>query len=886
MRVARLLVAAALRTLPAPFRRRFGEAMADTVDAGLSARRGLTRLAFLVRSLAGIVLVGIRERISPTPHPAERPSHSGRAPLMDSVLQEFRFAVRALRRRPAFTFVAVLTLALGIGSTTAVFSVVNGVLLRPLPYPEADRVMAVSTYQTPDGPGERRWNMSQPDLESVRASASFAAVEGWSSSTMTLTGDGDPRLVVGTRVTGGLLHVFGLSPHLGRDLEHDENMPGAAPTVVVSHAFWRTQLGGSPDVLGSTLEIAEESYEIVGVAPAGFDYPREAELWIPRRLDTEGCGRGCHTFQTVARLAEGVGFEQARQELSALAASLADAFPDSNFQKGMRVERLVDYLVGDVRRGLWMLLGAVGVVLLIACVNVANLLLVRGSSRTSEVAVRSALGAGPTRVVGAVLVESAVLAGAGALLGLLVAWGAVGALDLVPPGAVPRLDAVSLDGTVLLFASSVTVAVTLLFGLWPALRLARTAPAGDLGGAARSGGNRTDARSRSTLLAAEVALSVVLLAGAGLFVRSLSELTTVDLGFQEREIVRFSLSLPSARYDELPEIAGHYQELEARLLALPEVEAVGSTYDAPLGFVSISGEVRVQGRPIPGPGEGNEAYLRPSTPGFFEAIGLPVLRGRGIEPSDRAESEAVVVVNEEFVRQNFPDEEVLGQRIGVTAGWRYQRDSLYTVVGVVPDTRSRLSDPPVPAVYLPHAQFGPGNLTVHMRGRTGATGLIERAREEVRALDPGLPLARVETLGEAVRRGTATTRFYLSIVAIFAGLAVVMAAVGLYGVVSYLVSRRTREIGIRVALGAGTERVRRMVVMEGLRPALAGLVLGIGGALLAGRVLDGLLFQVQPGDPSVLGAVALILLAVATVATIVPAARATRVDPVTALRAD
>lgn len=880
------MIRLALALLPERFRRRFGDEIAEAAREGRARRRGLARLRFDLRTVAGLFLLAVRERLDPTPLPPESSPFPDRGAFMDSLLQELRFAVRALRRRPGFTSVAVLTLALGIGATTAIFSVVNGVLLRPLPYPTPERMVAVWTYPTDEGPQNRRWNMSQPDIESVRASATFDAAEGWSTTTMTLTGGEEPTLVTGARVTGGMLGVFGLRPHLGRDLTHADDELGAAPVAVVGYEFWQARLGGRSDVLGSTVEIAEVAYEVVGVAPSGFDYPRESALWIPRRMDPEGCGRGCHAWQSVGRLAAGVDLERARQEVDALAAALSDEFPDSNFQKGMFVEPLVDYLVGDVRRGLWTLLGAVGVVLLIVCANVANLLLVRGSTRTGEVAVRSALGASPRRVVGAVLTESAVLAGAGAGLGLALAFAVIGALRFVPAGAVPRLDVVTLDGTVLAFALGVTAIVTLVFGLAPALRLARTAPAHDLGGAARSGGDRTEARSRSLLLAAEVALSVVLLTGAGLFVRSLGELVSVDMGFEEREVVRFSLNLPSTRYADLPSITAFYEQLEDRLRAVPGVEAVGTSYGPPLGNVSIGGDVLVDGRPRPAPGQETNAQLRPSTPGFFDAIGLPVLRGRGIEPGDRAETEPVAVVNETFVRENFPDEDVLGRRVGVTAGWGFQSDTLWTVVGVVADARSRLSFEPEPAVYLAHAQFGPGSATVHVRGRAGVSGLVLQAREAVRALDANLPLARVETLDEAVRRSTATTRFYLSVIGAFAGIALVLAAVGLYGVVSYLVSRRTREIGIRVALGASTDRVRRLVVLQGLRPALVGLVVGLGGALLLGRVVAGMLYEVQPGDPRVLGAVMVVLLVVSLLATLLPAVRATRVDPVTALRAE
>jgi putative ABC transport system permease protein len=804
---------------------------------------------------------------------------------MDVVFQELRFALRALRRRPGFSLVATLTLALGIGAATAIFSVVDAVLLRPLPYPDPDGLQFVATYDMPEGPEAGQGNMSQADIESVRGLASFAAAEGYSDGSIPVTGRGDPVLVEGARVTGGLMTALGVTPHLGRDLRHEENAPDAPRVVVVGYDFWRSQLGGQPDVIGATLEIAEVVHEIVGVAAPGFSFPDRTQLWTPRRLD-EGCGRGCHTYDAVARLVPGVSRERANQELHALARGLSDQFPDSNHEKGLYARPLVDHLVGDVRRGLWTLLGAVGIVLLIACANVANLLLVRGSTRSSEIAVRSALGAGPRRMLGTVLTESAVLAALGAVFGVALAQVSVYGLRLVPPGTIPRIDDVTLDGRVLIFALGLTILVTLLFGMAPALRLARTAPASDLGGAARAGREPGDARSRSLLLAGEVALSVMLLAGAGLFIRSLTELHAVDLGFEEREIARFRLNLPISRYDELGPITDYFERLEEGLRAIPGVEAVGSVFSPPLGFGNIIADVYVEGRPAPDPGQETSAALHPATPGYLETMGIPVLRGRGIERTDRIDTEAVALVNETFVRENFPDEEVLGRHVGVTASFGHERDTLWTVVGVVADSRRNLESEPRAQVYVPHAQFGAGDLTVHLRGRANAGGLLPAARETVRALDPNVPMARAETLTEAIRRETGATRFYLGVVGLFAALAVVLAAIGLYGVVSYLVSRRTREIGIRVALGAGTGRVRRMVLLQGLRPALAGVAAGVVGALLAGRVVASLLYEVRPRDPVVLAAVVAVLLLVSLIATLVPAIRATRVDPVDALGAE
>lgn len=877
----RALVRLTLRACPRPFRARFGDAMADTVADGLGDRHGVGRAAFLARSLSGLVRAGLRERFAPTLFD-ETPSPDTAGP-MDAIAQELRFALRALRRRPAFALLVAGTLALGIGSTTAVFSVVNGVLLRPLPYPAPDRLALVWAYDTQAEP--TRGSMSPPDVESLRDVGAIGAVEAWSSSTFTLTGGDAPTRIEGARTTGSLLSVLGGEPILGRDLSHGDDVPDGPRVVVVGHGFWQDRLGADRDVVGRTLELDEEPYEIVGVMPPGFDYPDDAALWVPAGVSPEGCGRGCHIFQVVARLAEGTALTRAQGEVDGLAASLARAHPGTNQFKGFQLEPLREYVVGEVRTGLWLLLGAVGGVLLIACANVANLLLVRASSRSTEVAVRSALGAGPRRMAGAILAESGLLAVVGGLGGIALAIGAVRVFRLVPPGTVPRMDQVAVDARVLLFALGLTGLVTLLFGLAPALALGRGSAGRRLGGAARSG-DRREARSRALLLAAEVGLSVILLAGAGLFLRSLGALHGVDLGFDRTEVVRFTLDLPSARYAELSQISDFYRRLEQRLADVPGVEAVGSAWDPPLGSGRIYGTVDVEGRPEPEPGEETNASIRPMTPGFFDVLGLRLIRGRGIEASDLEHTAGVAVVNETFVAQNFPGEDPMGRVFSVSAHFGWRPEDGFRIVGVVADVRRTPTADPAPAIYVPHTQFGPERLAVHMRGRVGTEGLVDAARRIVTEMDPNLPLSRVETLGQAMARATGTTRFYLALVGGFAFLAVVLTGVGLFGVVSYLVARRTREIGVRVALGAGATRVRAMVVAQGLVPALWGVGIGVAITLVGGRVVESLLFGVRPRDPLVLVGVVALLVALTVLATLVPARRATRVDPVVALRAE
>lgn len=886
---ARAWIRALLLLYPRVFRRRFGADMLDDFDERLQERagRGVAPVFLLVtQTTVDVAVAALREWLRPSV-PRDLPSPSNRRTLlrghaMDHLKLDLRFALRSLARRPGFTAIAVFTLALGIGANTAIFSVVNGVLLRSLPYLTPDRLGLVWAHDLEDA--SDRGFMSGPDIDDVRALDAVSVIEGFTTSTLTLIRSGSPDLVPAASATGGLLAAFGLRPTLGRDLMHED---GAARVVVVSHDFWQTRLGGRPDVVGTTLQLSEESYEVVGVAPAGFRFPADGsfgpegvQLWTKR----EGCGRGCHTFRAVARLAPGVSVERASAELTALGARLSDEYP-TQFREGLRLEPLEDFLVGDVRRPLWILLGTVGVVLLIACANVGNLLLVRASARQGEVAVRAALGASRGRLVAQVLVESLVLAFAGAASGLVLAVGGIELLKRLGPDAIPRIDAISLDATVLAFSLAVTIVVALLFGLSPALRMARTSLVDDLRSDARSGRHPREGWSRAVLLSVEIALSLVLLVGAGLLMRSLVKLYDVDLGFDGREVVRFELSLPYARYGSLETVGRFYRLLEERISALPSVEAVGSTHGAPLTSGFSGGTLRFDGRPDPAPGEALDATMRPVTPDYFNAMRLRLRRGRLIEATDHAGSAPVAVVNEAFVRQNLRGSDPVGERFSVGVNFGFGSPT-FTVVGVVADERRSLKGEPEPAVYVPHAQYGPGNLTVHVRGRPGASNLLAAAREQVQTLDPNLPLRDTETVSEAIRQDAAPTRFLLSLVAIFAGLAVVLAVVGLYGVVSHLVSRRTREIGIRLALGASRPTITRLVLGHALWPALIGVSGGLLGSIAATRLLRSMLFEVEPTDPLVLGAVSILLLAVATAASLVPARRAMRVNPTDVLRVE
>lgn len=589
----------------------------------------------------------------------------------------------------------------------------------------------------------------------------------------------------------------------------------------------------------------------------------------------------------VGRVAPGRTLEDAGGPLASLAADLANEYPDTNTDVGFRAESLVEYLVRGVETGMWVLLGAVGMVLLIVCANLACLLLARGQSRRGEVAVRSALGASRPRLLRQVLTESLVLALIGGVMGLLVAALLVQGLEWIAPPSVPRLDEVAIGVPVLAFALATTLAVALIFGLSPALHLAGSSPAGELTRAGRSS-HRKESRARSLLISGEIALSLALLVSAGLLTRSLQELYRVDMGFRGEGVLRFGISLPYARYDDLEDFDRFFRALEERVGALPGVAAVGSSFGSPLGSGSLGGAVLIEGRPDPVPGDENHARIRPATPGYFEAMGMTLIRGRAIEPSDRVDGEPVTVVNESFAAENFPGEDPLGARVRVTGNFGFAAQQYWRVVGIVGDVKGSLTATADPAIYPPHAQFGPGFLKVHVRGETSATvaSLLPQIREEVRLMDPNLALTDVETVVEAIRTDAAPTRFYLFLVGVFAILAVMVAAVGLYGVVTYLVSRRTREFGIRVALGARRPQITALVMRQGLAPTAWGLVVGLALAAAGVRWMESLLYGVRPRDPLVFTAVVVLILAVSSAATLIPARRSNRVDPTHALRTE
>lgn len=811
---------------------------------------------------------------------------------MDTLLQDLRLALRRLRRSPTFTVVAVATLALGIGANVAIFSVVHAVLLRPLPMRDDARLVRLYTV------GKQGPSLTSPlDLRDLREQArSFEGMVGLASAAMTLGADGpesSPEKVQAGLVTAEFFQVLGAGVQLGRALQAGDDAPGAPRVAVLSHGLWQRRFGGSTSVLGRSLDLgADAPWTVVGVATPGFDFPARSELWTPLMWDASMVtpeARGGHWLEVYGRLAPGVSLEAARTEVAGIARRLAEQYPKTNADTGASVEPLRDVLLGNVRPSLLLLLGAVGLVLLIACANLTHLLLARAASREGELSVRLALGASRGRLARELLLESALLSLLGGAAGLLAAMWALDALALLGPRDIPRIDEVSLDRTVLAFTAGLAVLTTFLFGLVPALHASRA----DLGRGLRamSGGGGTSAhrhRTRSALIIGETALAVLLLVSAGLLLRSFVHLRGAEPGFQPEGVLTVKLELPPLhyRFGSAAPLA-FYDGLLERLRALPGVQAAGAVSALPMeGGIKWTVPMKDAQRPA-APGDAPwETRVRIITPGALEALRVKVLRGRGLTAEDRGEGGRAVLVNAEAARRFWPGEDPVGRTVSTEMNWGNGTFG-GRVVGVVEDQAlDGLGAPAMPELFVPYEQARGTGMTLLVRTDGEPLALAAAVRAEIRARDASLALGSVRTLASVVDGTVAPLRFYLLLVGVFAGVALVLAAVGLYGVVAYAVLQRTRELGIRMALGARERQVTGLVLGRYLKLTAAGLVLGLALAAGASRALTHLLSGVRPVDPVTYAGVVGVLGLVAFLAALLPARRAARVPPSVALRGD
>jgi putative ABC transport system permease protein len=808
---------------------------------------------------------------------------------MDTFLRDLRYSLRRLRRSPAFTATVVLTLALGIGANTAIFSVVNAVLLRPLGYREPDRLVTIYHHYT--GEPELEAPVSAPGFRDYRdKTRSFDAVAvetGWQAN---LTGTGEPERVPASRVSGDWFRALGVAPQLGRTLLREEDEAGKHHVVVLSDGLWRRAFGADPRVVGRTIQLNGEPYQVVGVMPAGFKGPfyQRADLWRPLALASETYDLRNYTnefLSLVARVKPGVSMAQAQQEMTAFASRVRADNPDAVPQRWtLTVRSLNELATGKIRPALLVLLGAVGFVLLIACANVANLMLARATSRQREVAIRAALGAERGRLVRQLLTESVVLAVAGGVLGLLLAYWSVKSLVALVPN-LPRADEIGLDGAVLAFTLGVAVLKGLLFGIVPSLQSSRADLQHTLREGGRTGsGDRTGHALRRALVVGEVALALTLLVGAGLLIRSVARLSAVNPGFDPDRLLTFDLSLPRTKYGSDTAQIQFFDRAIAAVAAVPGVRAVGATTEMPFGGGWSTGSFSIEGY-TPAPNQpGPWGDIRVVSPGFHQAMRMPLRAGRHLSAGDREGSRLVAVIDDEFVKKYFRGQDPIGKRI--TRGDPTDSSARWiTIVGVVGhSSQEGLDAEPRLQLYFPYAQFGTPGLSFAVRAAGNPLALVPSLRAAVRSVDRDLPLANVRTMDDMLESSLGQRRLSMFLLGAYAAIALLLATTGIYGVMSYTVAQRQRELGIRMALGAERGGVLALVLRQGLGLALAGVGIGLAAAYGLTRLLAAQLYSVTATDPLTYGVVAAVLTAVAAVAVLVPATRATRVDPVVVLR--
>ncbi|MFY9607443.1 MAG: ABC transporter permease [Blastocatellia bacterium] len=805
---------------------------------------------------------------------------------MDPLLKDIRYAARVLLQKPGFTAIAVIALALGIGANTAIFSVVNGVLLRPLPYREPGRLVHVHRMQPPI----ERGPISRPDFFEWRDKQEvFSEIGAYHFQTLNLTGKDQAERLVGARVTGNFFSIFDVLPASGRFLVPSDDQPGANRIAVIAYGLWQRRFGGDPGLIGQTITMDGNAYTVVGVAPPSFQFPRRIEVWVPAILAEQKSTRGSNYLKIIARLKDGVSETQAEAQMNQITAALAAQYPDNLTNLTVKIVPLLEEQVRNLRGLLLILLGAVGFVLLIACANVANLSLARASARTREFAIRTALGANRARIVRQLLTESLLLALIGGALGVLLSILGVGLLVKLAPANLPRLSEVSVDRWVLGFTFAVSLLSGIIFGLAPALQVSKP----DLNSALKEGSRGSSDGGhrgllRRGLVVAEIALSLILLVSAALLISSINRLTRVNPGFDPQHSLAADVSFPQTPGTVGPsgpaavqQAANFLAAAQREIASLPGVQAVGAINDLPVtGYGSVNGGFSIEGRPPYNPGEEPVAEFRQVTPDYFRAIGIPLLRGRPLTDADSSKIPENVLINETFARLYFGDEDPVGKRVSAVDGKPHE------IIGVVGDARQWGLDRDASAeIYFSFSQISlRQEVSLVVRAESDPSIIAGSVRNAIAEVTRDAPVTRVRTMMQVLADSTAQQRFNMILMTIFAGVALVMASIGLYGVISYSVGQRTHEIGIRMALGASRGSVLNLVLRNGMSLALVGVVVGVGAALGLTRLMASLLYGVSPSDTFTFALIALILIGVALVACFIPARRATKVDPMIALR--
>jgi len=822
---------------------------------------------------------------------------------MQSFWQDLRYGARMLAKNPGFALIAILTLALGIGANTAIFSVVNAVLLRPLPYTEPERLVALGGTDARKSDGPKTANScSYPDFFDWRErNRSFDSMAAYHSAIFTMTGNGAPAHLSGQVASAELFDVLKAKPYLGRVFTRGDEKVGGEGTsraAVISYGLWQKRFGADPNVLGRSVTLDRKLFQIIGVMRPGFQFPIQAdpvEIWVTLAVDSEPSNgkkpvterRGYRLLDAVGRLKTGVTFPQAQAEMTRLAANLEKEYPDNNTNLGIVLVPLHSYLVGDYRQSLLVVFAAVGFVLLIACANVANLMLARATARYKEIAVRAALGAGRARIARQLLTESLLLGLGGGLLGLLLAWWGMEALLRFVPENLPRLSDIALDRWALGFTFTVSLLTGVIFGSAPALHASKIDLIEAMKDEARSSASFGKARLRGALIVAEVAIALALLVGAGLLLQTFVKLQRVDLGFDVHNVLTATVELPEAQYARPEQKIIFYQRLQERVRALPGVTRASAILPLPISATVAGGSFQIEGHIAP-IGEEPHADMRWANLDYFNTMKIPLLAGRDFTAQDGLKSPPVVIINQSLAKTYFPNQEPIGKRLELPFG-DGTGTTKFQIIGVVRDVKHRteLGSEYSPELYLPYAQLpflGQMSLVARTQGEPGS--LAKAIQNEVAALDHEIVLSDVKTMEQYLSNAVAQPRFSALLFGLFALLALLLAAIGLYSVMAYAVSQRTREVGIRMALGAQTASVFRLMIAQGLKLTLLGVGVGLAGAFALTRLMKTLLFGVKATDPVTFAVIALLLTLVALLACYLPARRATKVDPMIALRSE